>query len=232
MARAIAVPSVARCRCNASQSCSVSVIGFDLSCVSVHLVERSHSGNGLHIGGFSKDDPTLPAKISLGVGQDTEVFGLTGSHRTSVMLTGAEMSGATGLRPSSRSGRLWRPLASMHGIAAAGHPSLRNRLAGWTSCLLTLCAACLPSSATPTWTTATGCVSAWSPNRQAARSKMSLLGQLTARSTTTASSRSNGNHRQISPAASVSERSTSSAKLAGGTATCRREGRPPEPMPM
>ena len=58
-----------------------------------HLYERSHSLKGAHIWVMAPADATMPPKIDLGNGQEIEIFGMPRSRRTSVMLTGTEISG-------------------------------------------------------------------------------------------------------------------------------------------
>ena len=59
-----------------------------------HLYERSLSMKGAHIWVMAKPDPSLPAKIDLGNGQEIEIFGNhPTSPRASVLLSGIELSG-------------------------------------------------------------------------------------------------------------------------------------------
>jgi hypothetical protein len=58
-----------------------------------HLYERSHSMKGAHIWVMAPADATLPKSIKLSPGQEIEIFGMPGSKRTSVMLTGSEACG-------------------------------------------------------------------------------------------------------------------------------------------
>ena len=67
-----------------------------------HLYERSHSLKGAHIWLMAPPDPTLPKTIKLSPGQEIEIFGMPGSKRTSVMLTGSEACGTLQYVPSLR----------------------------------------------------------------------------------------------------------------------------------
>jgi hypothetical protein len=67
-----------------------------------HLYERSHSTKGAHIWALTPADQTLPKTIKLSPGQEVEIFGMPGSKRTSVMLTGSNTSGALQFMPSVR----------------------------------------------------------------------------------------------------------------------------------